>query len=161
MRLVASFTLVDHGITGLRGGPPLERAIVYALATGAGVLLLTGLWTPFAGALAAVIELCFAFSQPGDPLAHILVSNPGSSLGAGRAWRLVGRRAAFWVEAYQHSKPEQLALTPVRRYSLPQKALSGVAIESTRGLHPGLAASGTGCIIRQKNERPKARWTKE
>jgi putative oxidoreductase len=71
MRLVASFTLVDHGITGLRGGPPLERAVAYLLAIGAGVLLLAGLWTRFAGAVAAAIELWFAFSQPADPLTHI------------------------------------------------------------------------------------------
>jgi putative oxidoreductase len=33
--------------------------------------LLAGLWTPFAGALAAVIELWCASSQPEDPLTHI------------------------------------------------------------------------------------------
>jgi putative oxidoreductase len=73
MRLVAGFTLVDHGIIGLLGEPPLERVVVCVLATGAGILLLAGLWTPCAGALAAVIELWSAFSQPGDPLTHILL----------------------------------------------------------------------------------------
>ena len=83
MRLVAGFTLVDHGIIRLRGEPPLERVIVYVvyvLATGAGILLLAGLWTPFAGALSAVIELWCAFSQPGDPLTHILLVTLGAAL---------------------------------------------------------------------------------
>jgi uncharacterized membrane protein YphA (DoxX/SURF4 family) len=71
MRLVASFTLVDRGIIGLRGEPSLERVIVCVLATGTGILLLAGLWTPFAAALAAVIELRCAFSHPGDPLTRM------------------------------------------------------------------------------------------
>ena len=83
MRLVAGFTLVDHGIIGFWGEPPLERVIVYVvyvLATGAGILLLAGLWTPFAGALSAVIELWCAFSQPGDPLTQILLVTLGAAL---------------------------------------------------------------------------------
>jgi uncharacterized membrane protein YphA (DoxX/SURF4 family) len=71
MRLVASSTLVDQGIIGLRGEPAFERIIIFALATSPGILLFAGLWTPFAGAIGAVIELWFAFSQPGDPLTHI------------------------------------------------------------------------------------------
>jgi uncharacterized membrane protein YphA (DoxX/SURF4 family) len=77
MRLVAGFTLADRGITGLWGEPPLEGAIVSVLATAAGMLLLAGLWTPIAGALAAGVQLWCAFSQrfsqPGDPLTHILL----------------------------------------------------------------------------------------
>jgi putative oxidoreductase len=83
MRLVAGFTLVDHGIIGLQGEPPLERVIVYVvyvLATGAGILLLAGLWTPFAGTLSALIELWRAFSQPGDALTHILLVTLGAAL---------------------------------------------------------------------------------
>jgi uncharacterized membrane protein YphA (DoxX/SURF4 family) len=93
MRLVASFALVDHGITGLRGGPPLERAVAYLLATGARVLLLAGLWTPFAGALAAVIELWCAFSRPGDPLTHILLLTlvAGLALVGPGAWSVDAR----------------------------------------------------------------------
>jgi len=80
MRLVAGLTLVDHGISGWQGEPPLERAVVFVLASGAGILLLAGLWTPMAGALAAVSELWCALSQPGDPLAHILVVALGVGL---------------------------------------------------------------------------------
>jgi putative oxidoreductase len=80
MRLVAAFTLVDHGINGLPGEPPLERAVVFVFAAGAGILLLAGLWTPMAGALAAVSELWCAWSQPGYSLTHILVVTLGVGL---------------------------------------------------------------------------------
>jgi putative oxidoreductase len=73
MRLVAGFTLIDQGITALQGEPPLGRVIVSMLATAAGILLLAGLCTPIAGALAAGVELWCVFSQPGDPLTHILL----------------------------------------------------------------------------------------
>jgi putative oxidoreductase len=71
MRLAASSTLLDHGIVGLRGEPPVEKVVIYVLATGAGILLLAGLWTPLAAAIAAVIEAWCAFSQRGDPLTHM------------------------------------------------------------------------------------------
>jgi putative oxidoreductase len=84
MRLVAGFTLVDHGIAGLPGEPPLGRVIVSVLATAAGMFLIAGLWTPIAGALAAGVELWWAFSQrfsqTGDPLTHILLATLGAAL---------------------------------------------------------------------------------
>jgi putative oxidoreductase len=80
MRLVAGFTLVDDGIIGLRREPRLEQGMVYVLAIGAGILLLAGLWTPFVGALSAVIELWCAFSQPGDPMTRILLVTLGTAL---------------------------------------------------------------------------------
>jgi uncharacterized membrane protein YphA (DoxX/SURF4 family) len=92
MRLVAGFTLADHGIAGLQGEPPLGQVIVSVLATAGGILLLAGLWTPIAGALAAVGELWCAFSQgfsqTGDPLTYILLATLGAAvalLGPG-AW---------------------------------------------------------------------------
>src|ERR1700686_2415957 len=74
MRLVAGITLVSRGILGLWGEPQFQRAILQILSTGAGILLLAGLWTPIAGILAAVIELWHAFSQPGDTLTHIMLA---------------------------------------------------------------------------------------
>jgi putative oxidoreductase len=73
MRLVAGFTLVDLGITGLWGEPQLERIVLCVLEAGAGIFLVVGLWTPIAGALAAVVELWCVFSKPGDRLTHILL----------------------------------------------------------------------------------------
>jgi len=80
MRLVAGMALIDHGITRLRGGSPVEPATVLVLAICLGILLLTGLWTPIAGALVAIIELWAAFSLPGDPWTHILLGALGAAL---------------------------------------------------------------------------------
>jgi len=80
MRLVTGLTLIDHGIAGVQGEPPLGPVIVSVLATAAGILLLAGLWTPIAGALVAGIELWRAFSQPGDPLTHILLGTLGAAV---------------------------------------------------------------------------------
>jgi putative oxidoreductase len=80
MRLVAGFTLVDHGIVGLRSELALAQAIVYVLTIAAGILLLAGLGTPIAGAVAAGVELWCAFSRPGDPLTHILLVTLGAAL---------------------------------------------------------------------------------
>jgi uncharacterized membrane protein YphA (DoxX/SURF4 family) len=80
MRLVAGLTLADQGITGLRGEPQLGRVIVSVLATTAGILLIAGLWTPIAGALAAGVELWCGFSPPVDPLTHVLLGTLGAAV---------------------------------------------------------------------------------
>ena len=93
MRLVAGITLVSRGIVGLRGEPQFEDAVLHALSTGAGIFLLTGLWTPIAGVLGAAIDLWYAFSQPGDALTHILLVTLGIALalvGPG-AWSIDAR----------------------------------------------------------------------
>jgi len=53
---------------------------VLVLAICLGILLLTGLWTPIAGALVAIIELWAAFSLPGDPWTQILLGTLGAAL---------------------------------------------------------------------------------
>src|SRR5260221_14227988 len=67
MRLAAGIALIVHGIAALRGGPPLGSATLHVATTGAGILLLAGLWTPTAGALVAAIPLHHTFSRPGEP----------------------------------------------------------------------------------------------
>jgi putative oxidoreductase len=80
MRLVAGFILGDLGIIGLRGEPRLGRVTVSVLATTAGILLIAGLWTPIAGALAAGVELWCEFSPRGDPLTHVLLGTLGAAV---------------------------------------------------------------------------------
>ncbi len=80
MRLAAGIALIVHGIAALRGGPPLGSATLYVATTGAGILLLAGLWTPIAGALVAVIALWHTFSQPGDPWSCIMLGTLGAAL---------------------------------------------------------------------------------
>src|ERR1700681_542401 len=98
LRAVAAIPLVQHGIAVLLT-PPLPSLVVLPIvAAGAAALLLVGLWTPVAGVLMAVAELCLTFSHPNDPWIHILLATLGAALamlGPG-AWsmdaRLFGRK---------------------------------------------------------------------
>ena len=80
MRLVAGVALVARALAILCGGPKLGPTILQALAAGAGLLLLVGLWTPITGALAAVICIWEIFSQPGDLWTNILLGTLGVAL---------------------------------------------------------------------------------
>ena len=87
-------TVLVTGGSGFVG----SHCILQLLATGAAALLLVGLWTPVAGVLMAVAELCITLSHPMDPWRHILLAALGAGLamlGPG-AWsvdaRLFGRK---------------------------------------------------------------------
>jgi len=81
MRLAAGIALIVHDITKLLSGPPLGSAILPAVTTCVGILLLAGLWTPIAGALVTMIELWTAFfSHPPDPWTLILLGTLGAAL---------------------------------------------------------------------------------
>jgi hypothetical protein len=59
---------------------PLESLVLEVLVIVAGLLLLAGLWTPVSGSLVGILEILKAVSQPGDPLANILLGTIGVSL---------------------------------------------------------------------------------
>jgi putative oxidoreductase len=80
MRLVAGAALIAQGIKILWGEPHIEAFILNLAATGAGLLLLVGLWTPFGGAIVAFIELWQALSQPVDLWTRILLGTLGTAL---------------------------------------------------------------------------------
>ena len=80
MRLTAGITLIVHGIAALRGGPPLELAVLRVVMIGVGMLLLAGLWTPIAGTIAAIIAVWHVFSQPGDPWSCVMLGTLGAAL---------------------------------------------------------------------------------
>ena len=80
MRVVAGAALIAQGINILWGELQIEGYILNLTATGAGLLLLVGLWTPFAGAIVAFIELWQALSHPVDPWTHILLGTVGAAL---------------------------------------------------------------------------------
>ena len=80
MRLVAAAVLIGQAAVRLRAELPVEAAIIYALASIAGVLLFVGLWTPISGFLVAAFELWSSFSEPGDPWAKILLGTLGLGL---------------------------------------------------------------------------------
>ena len=80
LRLVTGIALIDHGISGLWGSPPIHMAIPCAVAVAGGILLMVGLWTPVAGTLVAAVEAWKVFSQPGDPWIYILLGTLGAAL---------------------------------------------------------------------------------
>ena len=78
--------------------PQPAPLILHLMAAAGATLVLVGLWTPVAGGLMAVAELCLAFSHASDPSIHILLGASGAALamlGPG-AWsvdaRLFGRK---------------------------------------------------------------------
>jgi uncharacterized membrane protein YphA (DoxX/SURF4 family) len=80
MRLAAGIALIVHGGTKLLSGPPLGSAILPAVTTCVGILLLAGLWTPITGVLVAAVALWHGFSQPGDPWKCIMLGTLGAAL---------------------------------------------------------------------------------
>ena len=77
---LAGIVLVVDAIKTIQGGASITTVVPHVLAAVAGILLIVGLWTPIGGTLVAVIELWYAFSQPGDPLIHILLATCGAAL---------------------------------------------------------------------------------
>jgi hypothetical protein len=80
LRVVAAITPVQHGIAGLLSARHAALAVPQLVAACAAALLLAGLWTPVAGVLMAVAELCLALSHATDPWMHILLGTLGAAL---------------------------------------------------------------------------------
>jgi uncharacterized membrane protein YphA (DoxX/SURF4 family) len=80
MRLVGGIASVVRTIIELQSGAPISLAVIDVLAIAAGILLLAGLWTPIAGILLAIIEICGAFTHPHDPWTYILLGALGAAL---------------------------------------------------------------------------------
>ncbi len=80
MRLVAAIALINQGILTAQDANPIRAAWLAVFGMGAGVLLVVGLWTPYAGASAALVQLFIAFSRIGDPWLCILLGTFGIAL---------------------------------------------------------------------------------
>jgi uncharacterized membrane protein YphA (DoxX/SURF4 family) len=102
LRLLTAVVLVRFGIAGVLAAPPLTTLVLQIIGIAAGILLLVGLWTPVAGALAAIVKVWLAlsrcFSHSGDPwipIVQAILSAVLAMVGPG-AWsidaRLFGRR---------------------------------------------------------------------
>jgi len=102
LRLLTAIALIHFGIASVLAAPPLTTIVLEITGIGAGILLLAGLWTPLAGAIAAIVKVWIAFSwyfsHSGDPWIPIMQAVLGAVLamvGPG-AWsidaRLFGRR---------------------------------------------------------------------
>lgn len=82
LRLVGGVGLVLQGATVLRDGHlSIGLLTVGALGAISGIFLLSGLWTPITGVLAALVEISAAsFSHPHDPWTYIFLGTLGVSL---------------------------------------------------------------------------------
>jgi len=108
LRLLTGAALIYFGIVGAMGAPSLTIVALQITGAATGALLLIGLWTPVAGALAAIIKVWIAFSRffshSGDPWIPIVQAVLGAVLamvGPG-AWsidaRLFGRKRIDFPE---------------------------------------------------------------
>jgi putative oxidoreductase len=97
-RFLTAALLVRFGIFELTGTSSFASLIAVIVASGAGVLLLVGLWTPIVGTLIAAIELWTLVTHINDPWLPIILatlSGTAAMIGPG-AWsidaRLFGRK---------------------------------------------------------------------
>ena len=80
LRLVAGILLIYDGVVALRLGPALQATILQSAAIGAGTLLILGLWTPIAGTLVILVEVCFGFLGTTQVRSNILLGALGAAL---------------------------------------------------------------------------------
>jgi putative oxidoreductase len=80
LRLVASATLIAHGIGQIHTGQPVAHAILDILMIGNGALLVAGLWTPIAGSLVVVLGLWDTLAQHGNLSSYVLLASIGAAL---------------------------------------------------------------------------------
>ena len=108
MRLLTGTALIYFGIAEALEAPPLTIVVLQIIGTGASVLLLIGLWTPVAGTLASIVQLCIALSRflshagdPWIPFVQAVLGAVWAMVGPG-AWsidvRLFGRRRVDFPE---------------------------------------------------------------
>ena len=65
LRLLAGMGLLDGGIMSARSSLGTAQMVPSLLAAVFGAMLIAGLFTPFAGIMAAAVEVWIAFSHPG------------------------------------------------------------------------------------------------
>lgn len=80
LRLVAGILLIYDGIVALRTEPDPQITILQLLAVGAGTLLILGLWTPIAGTLVILVEVCFVLLGTTHAQSNILLGALGAAL---------------------------------------------------------------------------------
>ncbi len=80
MRAVGGSALIVRANSTMWGTAPLHASTASACLAGCGILLITGLWTPIAGALVGVIAVAEAVIVAGDRSAAILLGTIGAAL---------------------------------------------------------------------------------
>jgi uncharacterized membrane protein YphA (DoxX/SURF4 family) len=93
MRVVAGSALLLHGVVALIGAAATASVAFHIACAAMGALLIVGLWTPIAGALAAIGAGLHAFFDPADAGFYVLLATFAAALallGPG-AWSLDAR----------------------------------------------------------------------
>lgn len=80
LRLFAGAFQIQDAIVALIGSPHREPLTLLLVPAAAGILLLIGLWTPVAGAIAAFAELIILLSGTDYPRSTILLIAVGVSI---------------------------------------------------------------------------------
>ena len=80
LRMVAGILLVYDGVVGLWTGPDVQTTILQLVAVGAGTVLILGLWTPIAGTLVLLVEVCFMHLGSTHVRSNILLGALGAAL---------------------------------------------------------------------------------
>jgi len=80
LRIVAGLVLIVNGCAALMHAPSIGHAALCVTASGIGILLLLGLWTPIAGVLLATVALWCALTQSGEHSTGILLAALGIAL---------------------------------------------------------------------------------
>ena len=80
LRVVVTVILIHDGIAALMGVPQRESIALQVIAAIAGIFLLVGLWTPFAGAIVAPSEIWIALAGTDHPRGTILMATLGIAL---------------------------------------------------------------------------------
>jgi putative oxidoreductase len=80
LRLVVGSYLVVQGVSGLKTGPRAELVLLNILATGDGMLLIAGLWTPIAASLLVILAFWSSLAHSGNPCPCLLLAAIGAAL---------------------------------------------------------------------------------
>ena len=80
LRLTCSAFVIASGVTRILAGPQIPPLILESIELAPAVLLLVGLWTPVAGILILVLELCLAFSGRSSIENSVLLAAFGAAL---------------------------------------------------------------------------------
>jgi hypothetical protein len=79
-RLLAGGALLYFGIACFSANPMCNVFVTQSIGALAGVLLIAGLWTPFAGLVVAIVEVRIALLSPGSPGTPIFLAVLGATL---------------------------------------------------------------------------------
>ena len=80
MRLVVGAVVLWHAGPTLLNDPPLHTMIVYASLTLAALLLIAGLWTPFAGGVVAAVAIFEIVTAGQSPVGRLLAATIAAAL---------------------------------------------------------------------------------